>query len=240
MSTLEGVITMKYNSEGDLINTFKEVYFKKNNNKRSDFIVFEEMNTNWGKPDLVIIYYDKANLLKRVGILSKYSSIPIFTNLAAYAMFYLASLTKTTLNNLKDFLKVHTGQFNNVLDVLTKRGLVYIYNNTIRIRAKRKVFFIKRIEVYEAKIENWKRAIYQAQRHLWFTSESYIITPAEMSSDISKKITFYCKKAGIGLVLQESKDSFKTVSKPIGRGLLDSYISWKFNELLVDEVLNEK
>ena len=61
-----------------------------------------------------------------------------------------------------------------------------------------------------------------------------------MSSDISKKITFYCKKAGIGLVLQESKDSFKTVSKPIGRGLLDSYISWKFNELLVDEVLNEK
>jgi len=223
---------LKYISENKLVNDFKRTYEKKDN---GHFVFFEEIKTGWGKPDLIVINYDKGKLLDRIQNMITHYPIPSFSNIAAYSMYFLSRVKKTTVDDLKNFLKIKS--INGLLASLEKRGLVYIYkNNKISIKSKERIFYIKSIKIYEAKIRNWRRAIYQAQRHLWFTNDSYIIMPL-FSQYTSKKVEFYCKKAGIGLILQESKNSFRTVTKPPKNGLPgNSYMAWKLNELLADKM----
>ena len=203
-----------------------------------NFEFLEEIKIDWGRPDLLIINYNKDKLLDRIQDILMNSPIPPFSNIAAYSMSFLSQVKRTTKDELKNFLKIKN--VNNLVDTLEKRGLVNICkNNKISIKSKEKTFFIKNINIYEAKVKNWRRAIYQAQRYLWFTKDSYIILPL-FSQDTSKKIEYHCKKAEIGLIFQESKKSFIIVTKPPKNVLpRSSYMSWKFNELLADKMTKQ-
>lgn len=225
----------KYDSEKELVNDFNKAYIN-TLRKGKNVLILPEINTNWGIADVLSIHYDKSKLTKRCETIT---STPLdFSNLAAYAMTYLSESLTTTIEDLGDYLKVKNGPLAHVLDILISRGLVYVYKDgTVRSRMLTKCFVIKNILAFEAKISNWKRAIDQAERHLWFTGNSFVIVPGLTRTTV-QKINFECSRRGIGLIVQSGNKSFKVVREPIRKSCTDSYFSWKLNELLIDRSIS--
>jgi hypothetical protein len=160
-----------------------------------------------------------------------------FTNLAAYAISYIIDNPYCKIDQLNNFLKTKNGIFLETIESLENRGLITVSKNkTFRAKAKKDTYFIKQIKAFEAKLNNWQRAIDQAERHLWFTNSSYVILP-NISQLVKTKVRNKCTEHGIGLIIQNSKESFKVEKQPPIKHHIDSILSWKLNELLIDGIL---
>ena len=228
--------TIKYNSEKDLVDDFNRVYIE-TLQKGRDVLILRETNTNWGVVDILSIHYNKTNLIHRRKSMG--NTILDLTNLAAYAISYLSDINITTVNDLSNYLKVKNGPLTQIIEILTKRGLVYVYKNgKIRARTKSKTFVIKDILAFEAKISNWKKAIDQAERHLWFTNSSFVVVPNYTKSTLDKIIP-ECTNHGIGLIVQTDENSFKVFKDPLHMPHINSFFSWKLNEMLVDRSISD-
>ncbi len=221
----------KHNSEQALVEAFNRAYVKtlqKGRNVR----IFTEANTNWGTVDILSVHFDKSTLCHRCKEVNGTS--PEFSNLAAYAMAYLSESSSVTMAELANYLKANNGQLFQVIEILTGRGLAYVYKNgKVRARSTTNTFAIKDILAFEAKISDWKKAITQAERHLWFTNSSFVIMP-NLTRQTIDKIRFECANRGIGLITQSGTKSFKIVAEPLRKRHVDSFFSWKLNELLID------
>ncbi len=219
------------NSEQALVKAFNRTY-DQTLQKGQSFLILTEAKTNWGIADILSIHYDKSKLCSRC----KEANIsqPEFSNLAAHAMAFLSGKGNVAVSELGNHLRTRNGNLSQVIDILVGRGLAYAYKNgTVRARTKANTFAIKDILAFEAKISNWRRAVLQAERHLWFTNSSFIIVPNVTRPTIDK-IRHECTSRGVGLIAQTGTTSFKLVSEPIKKRRLDSFFSWKLNEILID------
>ncbi|MCP3686730.1 MAG: hypothetical protein GY861_29175 [bacterium] len=225
----------KYDSEKKLVDDFNRAYIK-TLRKGRNVLILPEINTNWGIADILSIHYDKSKLTQRCKAIN---GTPLdFSNLSAYAMTYLSETPIAAVEDLSNYLKVKNGPLIQVIDILTSRGLVYVYKNgRIRARKRSKAFVIKDILAFEAKISNWKKAIDQAERHLWFTNSSFVVVPNLTRSTIDK-INIECSGRGIGLIIQSGNKSFKIIKEPLRKSRIDSFFSWKLNELLIDRSIS--
>jgi hypothetical protein len=227
---------MVYDSEKNLIEDFKRSFIG-SLIRTENTLILDGIDTSWGRVDLLIIQYDHIKYLKRQSIL-KNKEIAPFTNLAAYAISYIIENPFCNSEQLRNFLKTKNGIFLETIDNLINRELIHSYsNNTFRAKALKNIYFIKQIQAFEAKLNNWKRAIDQAERHLWFTNSSYIVLP-NISEFVKKKVKYTCTERGIGLILQNSHNRFKKVKRPPNKQHIDSILSWKLNESLIDGLVN--
>ncbi len=226
---------MVYDSEKNLVRDFKRSFIR--SIKRTDSIlILDEIETSWGRVDLLIIHYDHDNFLKRQSAL-KTKDIKPFTNLAAYTISYIIDNPFCTSDQLRKFLKSKNGVFLETIENLLNRDLIYYYkNDTFRAKALSKIYFIKQIQAFEAKLNNWKRAVDQSERHLWFTNSSYIVLP-NISDFVKNKVKYSCSERGIGLILQSTQNSFSVIKHPPNRRHIDSILSWKLNESLIDGII---
>jgi len=223
----------EYLSEKRLVNDFKSAYSKLMYNK--SYIIFEEFKTGWGIPDLVVITYDKNRLKNRIQTFMKDEFLPQVDKTTAYGIAYLSRVENTTVNDLCDFLKMKN--INKILITLKKRGLIVLQDDKhITVNNVNGNFIIDSIRIFEVKIKNWKQAVSQARRHLWFTDESYIVLP-RFSGVFCEKMMSYCKNADIGLIFQNNQDGYEVLVEPSGSGIYnDNPICWKLNELIVDKL----
>ncbi|MFA5375530.1 MAG: hypothetical protein WC455_07235 [Dehalococcoidia bacterium] len=230
-------MTRKHDSEQLLVDDFTKVYGK-TLQRGEGVLILNEIKTAWGIVDILAIHYNKAKLLKRCESINKMP--PVFSNLSAYAMVYLSENPVCTVQDLGNYLKTNNGPLSQVLETLRSRGLINIYKNgNVRICTKDKTFVIKDILAFEAKISKWKRAVEQAERYLWFTNSSYIIVPNFTSSTINA-IRLECANRGIGLIVQSrsKSQSFRIIKEPLYKVRIDSFFSWKLNELLIDRSIS--
>ncbi|GAB4333333.1 MAG: hypothetical protein Kow0037_11610 [Calditrichia bacterium] len=226
---------MIYDTEKKLVKDFKNTFIKSLKGNNNIFIL-EEVDTSWGKADLLVIKYNYNIFQKRQQELREEKIIP-FTNIAAYAINFIIDNPFCTQKELKKFLKVKNGIYLETIQNLLNRGLIYSYkNNSLRARSFKKTYFIREIQTYEVKLNKWKKVIEQAERHLWFTNSSYIVLPS-ISYTLVEKIKKACTEKGIGFILQDSKKTFKIIKQPPNKKHLDSVFSWKLNESLIDGTL---
>lgn len=67
------------------------------------------------------------------------------------------------------------------------------------------------ISSFELKLENWKRALFQAIRYKTFSEFSYVVMPKEKITLLKKKFDFF-KQSNIGIaVYDERKDTLETI-----------------------------
>lgn len=228
-----------YQKEHFLVNDFASCYSNQPGNDGSVKLIFE-YNTNWGVVDLLIINYNKRVLEARYDELINYNHIENGTSkLVGHALSFLSHNSSISYAELGQFLNLRTNQTLKLVDLLVDRKLIYTYESkTIKLRAKEDLFFINSVYAVEAKLKNWRNAIAQAERHLWFTNHSFILIP-ELNTETQFKVRLQCQQKRLGLIIQQRSDSFKFLEKPTNDCLFVNYFLWKMNESLLDSMLDD-
>lgn len=223
---------MVYLTEDNLIRDFKKSFINSFTNV-DGWLILEENKTNWGIVDILAIKFDSEKLLKRKkNITSK--KIEKFTTLASYAITQIIQHPYITSEKLSSFLKIKNGLLNDTIQNLLNRKLIIQYSKgKLRANSIKDIYLIREIIAFEAKLNNWKKAVEQAERHLWFTNSSFIVLPT-LSEKVISRVVKTCSEKGVGLILQSNKNNFEVLKQPLYKKHLDSILSWKINEALVD------
>lgn len=220
-----------YSSEQHLLADFSSAYKRISS---SDVSFFQEVWTNFGVPDLIVISYDRDKLQRRNQAMRNRSNGILFPKQAGFAMCHISNEKETTIEELGEYFSLSQSQTRSLLMALEGRGLV-TYRDKGRIAPLPETLIVNEIQTYEAKLTDWKRAIAQAERHLWFTRDSYVLMP-EMSAPVLNKVIRHCASTGIGLICQSKDSRFAVVHEPAEEGFQNSYMSWILNEMLVDRL----
>lgn len=222
---------MSWNSEAEFVQSFLSSTGFISRSNKYDYEVWTEVRTGFGRPDIVVVEYNSSVLEERREFDQESLSLPLSTR-TAFALSYLSTCRWVRKESLGKFLTVTSSQLISVVQELQMRGLIEIKDHLIKLKPKSEILAVKRVRVFEAKLTHWMDAIEQAERHLWFTNDSYILMP-EVEGKRITSITHECDKRGIGLSFFNEVNGFSTVVKPAQSGLQNSPMLWKINEKLV-------
>lgn len=226
---------MAYLTENMLVKDFKKTFrssLGSNLALTEDFKILEEIKTNWGIVDILVIKYDTKKLERRRRLIK--NKVASLSNISIYAIAHIIENPYLTIENLGKHLKIKNGLLLKVIKNLTDRDLINCFNNGgLRAKPYKDNYVIKEILAFEAKLNNWKKAVIQSERHLWFTNSSFVILP-ELSKTVLSRVQEACNEKGIGLIVQVGERNFQIQKKPLYKKHIDSIIYWKINEALVD------
>ena len=90
----------------------------------------------------------------------------------------------------------------------------------------KRIFAVKRIIAFEAKMKNWRRALKQAELNKWFASESYVVSPVTKPSN---RIVDLSKNLGVG-IYSFNDSCAKQILRSSAANIPSCYASWMFNE----------
>ncbi|WP_214709407.1 MULTISPECIES: hypothetical protein [unclassified Exiguobacterium] len=214
-----------FNTEKELVDSFVVHESKKKNTK-----IFVELETNYGRPDIVVVKYHPHIIEKRIE--KKYDSP--FSRIHSYALTFLYNKRWIRTEKLRDFLNVNDNQISKIVINLENRGLIEKRSHLIKIKKNEDILAIKSIKCVEAKLTNWKYVIEQAERHLWFTNESLVLLPT-LSEDILFKCEELCKKTGVNLIVSGNKE-ITTKVYTNNKKLINTPLLWEINERLIKEL----
>jgi len=140
------------------------------NNRR--IRVWREVRTGHGRPDVLVVEYNPEALEHRLG--DDDFSNPLSTA-AAFAMAHLTTRRWISQEHLAYSLNCPERLLEGVLQELLRRRLIEGRHHLIKARPRADVLAVRNLWVFEAKLYQWRAAIQQAERHLWFTNDSYIL-----------------------------------------------------------------
>ncbi|WJQ79814.1 hypothetical protein [Brevibacillus brevis] len=222
---------MTWNSEAEFVKSFLSTIDYIHRPNKKDFEVWTEVKTGFGRPDIAIVEYNPNVLESRQGRDQKSLVAPLSTR-TAFALSYLSTCRWVKIDNLGKFLNVTRSQLITVVQELQSRSLIETKDHLIKLKPKSEILAVSRVIVFEAKLKHWMDAIEQAERHLWFTNDSYILMPKVEGKRVNL-IAHECDKRGIGLSFFNQVTGFSTVLKPAQSGVQNSPMLWQINERLV-------
>ncbi len=194
----------------------------------------KEFRTGYGFPDLLRIEYDKKVVMRRRRN-PNLRNLKHFDTDCAYMMAYLSEKRWIKLSTLKSKATLYNGSINVIIEKLRERGLVVKRGDKIKSKPRREIFAIKSIVAIEAKLRQWKRAVLQAQRHLWFTNNSNILIPTNCCTQVNTIIDS-CKKYHVGLIALSEDRKILTIVKRGKRKPYNTHLAWLLNEFLIQRV----
>lgn len=211
-------------SEQDLVNLFIE-YIE---DKGRTSVIITEVDTEFGRPDILEIIIDEKIIEKR----RKNLKYELFNKDMQFSMAYLYGKSWVKIESLINFLKVDIKEGNRLISNLLDSKLVSIKDKYIKSYPYKELLAVKRIISYEAKLDNWKVAINQANRNKWFTNESYIVLDSK-SASLKEKIVEVCKEAEIGLIISNGNGKFKNYNNIKKSKITNTPFIWKLNEEII-------
>lgn len=211
-----------YNSEADLVLRYLE-----NERGKGNKVIITEMETNFGRPDIVILYYNDKLLKSRQNTVYKQK----FLREYSYLMAYLFKKRWVSKKKIMSFFSFTEKQLNKFINELLEMELIEVKGSNIKTKPANELLVIKRIKVIEAKLSDWKYVIEQAERHLWFSRESYILLP-NISQYIIEQTSSNCLKLGLGLLTVDTNKNLELV-KPQSSAVINTPLLWELNEKLV-------
>lgn len=221
---------MSWTRELDFVEAFVLTVVPQLHRRTHRYQAFREKRTGYGRPDVIIVEYEPKILVARPIV---HSHRPL-TNLSAYAMSYMSSRSWVTTETVRRFLNCTNSELETVIGELTSRNMLLKRGHLIKSRPKSEILAIRRIWVYEAKLFQWKAAIIQAERHLWFSKDSFILLPSTFGSVLTT-VSKECRKRGIGLCTFSDVLGMREVVAPASSGLINSPFLWKLNEDLIGD-----
>jgi hypothetical protein len=219
---------MIWSSEADMVTAFVNNVKSKHPHHGNGVIVFQEADTNYGRPDVMLIEYDRRVFHRRRNSLSATGTVS-FSPECAYAMAYLSQREWTEFECLQKFLSCRKNKLRSIIDTLATRDLVAICKGSVCARSVGENFMLRRVLVFEAKLSKWRDAITQAERHLWFTGASYVILPTKKRT-ILDRATLECANRGVGLISFSEDGSLVHLIEPADMKIYNTYLSWLINE----------
>lgn len=214
---------MYIETERDLVNSF--INNLPSNNGQ---LILREVPTSYGRPDILIIRFD-TEVIKNLRSRSNNSK---FSKEMSHTMTYLYHRRWVKKSTLQKFLDCTKIMLSNVIEGLLSLGLIDVDDKYIKSKPAPEILAIKRVWAYEAKLYQWKYAIAQAERHLWFTREPYILLP-QVSENILHKSIKECRVRDIGLSVFTGDNLIDTYVKSSKKGIVNSPFIWKLNDKII-------
>lgn len=214
---------MYIESEMELVNNFIS-YLPKSDRQ----IILREVYTSYGRPDILIIRFDD----KVVKNLRPKNKNIKFSKTMSYTMTYLYHRRWIKKSTLQKFLDCTEIMLNNIIEDLLILGMIDADDCYIKSKPASEILAIKRIWAYEAKLYHWQYAIEQAERHLWFTREPYILLP-KVSKNILHRSIKECKFRSIGLSVLSEDNLVETYIKSSKKGVVNSPFIWELNDKII-------
>lgn len=220
-------ITKEYLFLNDFILT--DFFDEYKNLKKYDYTLIQEPYTGFGYPDLVCILWDKAiaELWNKRRNKLKLNDIKILHHLFVSKkykqldelVFELGSSRTSTLNSIEALFQAK-------LINITK-------NDKYKSKPLSEIFFIKEIIAIEAKLKDWKKALYQSINNTYFSSKSYTLIPEPV---VKEKVIARHKESGVGLI--SFGNNCHIWQKPKRNDIPSTLNSWLFNEYMGRENWN--
>lgn len=217
-----------FETESELVDFFVGELSKKKNRK-----IVTELSTNFGRPDIVELVFSNDILEKRQKkLLNNKVSIE---RIDSYILTYLFGKSWVNKNTVLNYLSINKPSMDRAIDRLENRGLVLVETNKVKLLPKSDTLAIKKINVYEAKLSNWKYVIEQAERHFWFSKNSAILLP-ELSDNTLKNCKQVCLNSEVELFVANKKNIRSLNVNDVTRreGVINTPLLWELNEKLVD------
>lgn len=218
-----------YEKEVDLVSHFVDGLIQKKLNQ----IIITELETSFGRPDIVVIEYDKELLEKRrANLANKYRREISYISTFLYRKGWVRK------EKISNYFHFTSKKLSNLLELMNAKKIVDIKEDKVKLKPAKEILIIKRIRVVEAKLSNWKYVIDQAERHLWFSNESYILMPNN-SQNILEQAQKICIECGIGMVtlLNGKVKYYNRIKK---QKLVNTPLLWELNERIIrGELKNE-
>lgn len=219
---------MYWASESDMVTAFVNSVKSQEPHHGKGVIVFQEADTYYGRPDVMLIEYD-TGIFHRRNISLTTVGKSFFSPECAYAMSYLSQREWTDFECLQNFLSCRKSKLHSIIDTLKMRDLIYTFKDTVCARSIDEKFILRRVLVFEAKLSKWRDAISQAERHLWFTGASYVILPTERRTILDRALQ-ECARRGVGLISFSADGSLVHLIEPTDMKIYNTYLSWLINE----------
>lgn len=171
----------------------KFIELKRNELKEKEKVL-SEFNARFGNVDIVQVIVDNSHLMnyEQANLLSNYQFAKVigYLHKKAFRTFdYLLKRTdyndKVLSNLLSKLIKA-----NIIKEVTPKR---YVISNDFQ-------FPILQFISFEAKLNNWKKAILQATINKKFSSYSYVVLPLELAKRLQKNHINYFQNQNVGLI----------------------------------------
>ena len=195
-------------------------------------MVLREYAPGYGRVDVVMVVYDVNRLKERQRRTPSHQKSGDLDIWGAYAMAYLTHTRWVSIKTLSKKLNIGLARARKLISHLEHRGLVETRDDLVKAYSRQANFVIDYIEAFELKLKNWKFALEQACRHLWFASRSYVVMPSK-SETVSRRLSLNCSTLKIGAILCESKDSWETICYPPQAIVPTSTVGYLLNEAIV-------
>lgn len=202
-------------------NYIKCILGKYANLKNKHIAIFVEPQIDTGYPDIVIIEYYHSDKL----ILNEHRLKLSIQDLKI--LFHIQKNKNVSLKDLESILGFHVSEIKKSISRLEASKLIHVSKgrNNYRNIPLSSYSRIKKIISIEAKLDKWSEAIKQAEKNLWFSTESYILMNKECCS---RTMLSRCEELGIGIILQNGK--METKLKGSKRDFPVSFTSLLFSE----------
>lgn len=200
---------------------------------RKQVRVFREFDAGLGRVDLLCVWYDQDRLATRRAA-CRAADLKPFKLLEGYAMSFLRGSRWVEQHCLQKTLRVSARRTDNLVGLLSQRGLIERRDNMLRARPLSDLWFVERIEAYEAKLDKWKDAAEQASRHLWFASRCYVAMP-RLSERVLRQVVETCQQWYLGLCVLRDRETCRVEFPPPRRKAPKTQLGWLVNERIFEE-----
>lgn len=201
--------------EFDLLNGFLES-LSLNVPRGAKVKLFHQPRLESGFPDAVLVVW-------RPSVTRKWpQERRSLTSFDLRVLHYLSTLGKLPRAELDAAFGLKASES---IERLCSAGTVFKRGQYVQPKSLEEIFAVKRIVAIEAKMQDWRGALNQAVLNTWFSDESWLLMPQQVTSRVAGECSTY---RGVRCVSpSDVAHDFAThdcTSKPI------SYASWLFNE----------
>lgn len=221
--------------EFDMVNQYIKFIIKHYSKLKSkNAAIFIEPQIDTGYPDIVVVEYYKPNKSKQFKI-CEFRKQLVTTDLKI--LYNIQRSKHISIKELSEILGYSLSEVKKSTEHLERCGLIHLSKTRKHVRnvSLNKYCQIKKIISIEAKLDKWSEAIRQAEKNIWFATESYILMNKETCNNIIKN---KCSDLGIGIILVNGKVEMPLKSSV--RPFPVSYASLLFNEWLYREACSRE
>jgi predicted transcriptional regulator len=191
------------------------------NDEDLDYTLIQEPYTGFGYTDLVYIVWSK-NIYKRWN--TERNKLLITDIKILHHLFNCKKFK--CISDINKELGFSIRTIMNSISKLYDAGLL-VKNKSGKYKtlAKNEIFFVKEIISIEAKLKDWKRALYQAMNNYYYSSESYALFPQKIITD---NLVRTYKQSNIGVIAFD--ENINIIKKSERNEIPSTISSWLFNE----------
>ncbi len=156
--------------------------------------ILSEFNARFGNVDIVQVLYNERNLMnhEQAYLLSTYQY--------AKVLAFLHKRAIRTYTYLKTQTDYNDKTLKSIISKLIKANIVIEVSSNRYLISPAFQFPILQFTSYEAKLQNWKKAILQASINKKFSSFSYVVLPINVAQKLKKDNLNYFQIYNIGLI----------------------------------------